>query len=91
MRRTSTRCFAALINQSLPSAEYEVIVIDAAGTHDCAPVWQHALECKDARLRFHLESIPRSGRATALNRGLALCRAPIILFFASDSSQVKRA
>jgi glycosyltransferase involved in cell wall biosynthesis len=79
------RCFAALINQSLPSAEYEVIVIEAAGTHDCAPVWQRALERMDARLPFHLESLPRSGRAMALNRGLAFCRAPIILFFASDA------
>jgi GT2 family glycosyltransferase len=77
--------FGALINQTLPPTDYEVVIIDATRSHGHAKAFERARARKDAGLRVHFEAIDRGGRAKAYNRGLELCRAPIILFFADDN------
>jgi len=79
------RFFGALINQTLPPTDYEVVIIDATRNHGHAEAFERARARKDAGLRLHFEAIDKGGRAKALNRGLQLCRAPVILFFADDS------
>ena len=79
------RFFGALISQTLPPTDYEVVVVVSTRGHDYAGAYDRAQARKDARLRLHFETIDPGGRATAYNRGLQLCRAPIVLFFADDN------
>ena len=79
------RFFGALINQTLPPTDYEVVIIDTTRSHGHAEACERARARKDAGLRLHFEAIDKGGRAKALNRGLQLCLAPVILFFADDS------
>jgi GT2 family glycosyltransferase len=76
--------FDGLITQTLPSEDFECVVVDASRTHDYEQAYERALRRKDPRLRLHYEPIARGGRASAYNRGLPLCRAPLILFFGGD-------
>jgi GT2 family glycosyltransferase len=79
------RFFGALISQTLPPSDYEVVIVDANRSHDYAGAYERARARKDVRLRLHLETIDKGSRAKSYNRGLGLCRAPIVLFFADDS------
>src|SRR5262245_22934729 len=79
------RFFGALISQTLPPTDYEVVMIDVTRRHGHAEAYERARGRKDAGLRLHFETIDKGGRAKALNRGLELCRAPIVLFFADDN------
>jgi GT2 family glycosyltransferase len=78
------RFFGALMNQSLPPHDYEVVIIDADLAHDYRPALARALARKDPRLRIHFETIEKAGRASAHNCALRIARAPIILFLADD-------
>ena len=77
--------FGALISQTLPPTDYEVVIVNSTRSHDYAEAYARARARKDARLRLHFESIDKGGRAKAYNRGLQLSRAPIVLFFADDN------
>ena len=77
------RFFGALINQTLP--HHYMVIIDTTRSHGHAEACERARARKDAGLRLHFEAIDKGGRAKALNRGLQLCLAPVILFFADDS------
>ena len=79
------RFFGALISQTLPPTDYEVVIVNSTRSHDYAEAYARARARKDARLRLHFESIDKGGRAKAYNRGLQLSRAPIVLFFADDN------
>jgi GT2 family glycosyltransferase len=79
------RFFGGLISQTLPPTDYEVVIIDSTRSHGHAEAYERACGRKDARLRLHFEAIDKGGRAKAYNRGLQLCRAPIVLFFADDN------
>jgi GT2 family glycosyltransferase len=79
------RFFGALISQTLPPTDYEIVIVDSTRSHDYAAAYDRARARKDARLRLHFETIDKGGRAKAHNRGLQLCRAPIVLFFADDN------
>ena len=74
------RFFGSLIGQTLPASDYECIVVDTSHTHDYAAAYERTLKRKPEALRLHYEMIDKGGRASAYNRGLALCSAPIILF-----------
>jgi len=76
--------FGALVAQTLSPDEYEVVIIDSSRTHDLGPAYEKCMTLKDARLRLVYEAIDKGGRAKAYNRGLPLCRAPIVLFFGDD-------
>ena len=78
------RFFGSLIEQSIAPTDYECIVIDSSRTTEYAPAYQRALRRKNENLRVHYEPIAKGGRASAYNRGLPLCRAPIVLFFGDD-------
>jgi GT2 family glycosyltransferase len=78
------RFFDSLMRQTLAPTDYECIIIDPSRTHDYAPAYERALRRKAESLRLHYEPIEKGGRARAYNRGLALCRAPIVLFFGDD-------
>jgi glycosyltransferase involved in cell wall biosynthesis len=78
------RFLHALMSQTLAPTDYEVVIVDASGTDDYGPGYELALKRKDARLRCHFERIAAGGRAKAYNRGLEICRAPLILFFGGD-------
>jgi glycosyltransferase involved in cell wall biosynthesis len=79
------RFFGGLISQTLPPTDYEVVIIDTTRSHGHAEAYERACGRKDARLRLHFEAIDKGGRAKAYNRGLQLCQAPIVLFFADDN------
>jgi GT2 family glycosyltransferase len=79
------RFFDALINQTLPPTDYEAVIVDTTRSHGHAEAHEAAQRRKDARLRLHFEAIDNGGPAGAYNRGLELCRAPIVLFFADDN------
>jgi glycosyltransferase involved in cell wall biosynthesis len=68
---------ASVLEQSLPN--FEVIVVDD-GSRDATAKIVTAVD--DPRVR--LISIPHSGVGTARNRGLAACRAPLVVFLDAD-------
>ena len=78
------RYLNAMISQTLPPEDYEVIIVDSSRTHDYGPAVAKCLSEKDKKLRFVYDAIEKGGRASAYNHGLPLCRAPIILFFGDD-------
>jgi GT2 family glycosyltransferase len=79
------RFLGALISQTAPPADYEIIIVDAALSDDYGPAYGRALSRKPAELRLHYERIAKGGRAKSCNHALLLARAPIILFLADDS------
>jgi glycosyltransferase involved in cell wall biosynthesis len=68
---------ASVLEQTLP--DFEMIVVDD-GSRD-ATAWIVAA-VDDARVR--LISTPNGGASTARNRGLAACRAPLVIFLDGD-------
>jgi GT2 family glycosyltransferase len=85
------RFFGRLIGQTLAPGDYECIVVDSSHTHDYAPAYGRALQRKPENMRLHYEVTAKGGRAGAYNRGLVLCRAPIILFSGDDNLPGHRA
>lgn len=71
----------AVANQSLPSDQFEVIVIDAVGHPNYADLLS---ELKLSGGNIIYKQIPRHGRARALNHALSLASSPIVIFVADD-------
>lgn len=69
-------CLDALRQQTLPAAEFEVIVVDGGSTDETRALVQQARGWNDGRLRV-LDN-PRRTTASGLNLGLAAARGEII-------------
>ena len=70
-----------MIRQTLPSREFEVIMVDAVGH----PTYQQLLRqfCSNAdHISYH--QIPAHGRARALNHALSIAKSDLIIFLADD-------
>jgi glycosyltransferase involved in cell wall biosynthesis len=67
----------ALAEQTLPAADYEVIVVDDGSTDDTAAI----AEAGGARL---VRLVPNHGVAVARNRGIDAARAPVLAFTDDD-------
>jgi len=76
--------FDALISQSLPPSEYEVVIVDASRVHDYSAAYARCLKRKSPDLTLIYKPIDKGGRASAYNYGLGLTNAPIILFLGDD-------
>lgn len=70
------KCVNALRNQTFPSDNYEVIVVDDGSTDDTASI------AKSAGVRFIIQ--PNQGPAVARNRGVEAARGEIVLFTDAD-------
>lgn len=71
----------AITNQSVPSEQFEVIVVDGVGH----PSYRQLLaELGDSNQNITYEQIPCHGRARALNHALSLARSPVVIFVADD-------
>src|SRR2546423_10121413 len=71
----------AIMKQTLPSEEFEVILVDAVGH----PTYQQLMKqfCSNARhVSYH--QIPAHGRARALNHALSIAKSDLIIFLADD-------
>ncbi len=64
--------------------EFEVIVIDAIRRRDWRDLVDGHRSIVEEGLNLHLVEMAPSGRASAVNRGLELARAGIVLFLADD-------
>lgn len=82
--RPADLTLGALIRQTLPPADYECVIIGYEPRQDYLSSMRRAMQEKSPSLRLHFETVEKPGRAYALNHGLALCRAPLILFFGDD-------
>ena len=71
-----TSCLEALLAQSMPKEDYEVIVVDDGSTDNTSKTAQ----------QFNVKTIcqPNRGPAAARNRGVAEARGDVILFTDSD-------
>lgn len=67
-----------LTRQTVSCSDYEAIVVD----HHGIDAWREACATAGPRIRFELRK--GGGRAAALNHGLALARAELIVFLADD-------
>jgi GT2 family glycosyltransferase len=71
----------AMMKQTLPGGEFEVILVDAAG-HPTYPQLMKQF-CSNARhISYH--QIPAHGRARALNHALTIAKSDLIIFLADD-------
>jgi GT2 family glycosyltransferase len=78
------RCLAALATQSLPAADYEVVVVHDEPSREARRlVWEHA--DRDGPVVRYLELPARRGPAAARNRGARAARAPIVAFTDDDT------
>jgi GT2 family glycosyltransferase len=71
----------AMMKQSLPGGEFEVILVDAVGH----PTYQRLVKqfCSSAdHISYH--QIPAHGRARALNHALSIAKSDLIIFLADD-------
>jgi GT2 family glycosyltransferase len=71
----------AMIKQTLPSEEFEVIMVDAVGH----PTYRQLMKefCSNAdHISYH--QIPAHGRARALNHALSIAKSDLIIFLADD-------
>ena len=71
----------AMMKQTLPSQEFEVILVDAVGH----PTYQQLMKqfCSNAgHISYH--QIPAHGRARALNHALSIAKSDLIIFLADD-------
>ena len=75
----------SLLNQTLPPSDYEIILTDSCHVLDFRRQLDRARARKDPRLALRFEHVAKGGRATAINGGIKLARAPIILLFAHDA------
>ncbi|MCX7851491.1 MAG: glycosyltransferase [Anaerolineae bacterium] len=78
--RDLPRCLAALEQQTIPRDEYEVIVVDDGSTDDTAVV--------AAAAGARVLRLPHGGPAAARNAGVAVARAPIVVFTDADCEPV---
>ena len=71
----------AMMNQNLPTDEFEVILVDAVGH----PTYQALMKqfCAGAR-HIAYRQIPPHGRARALNHALSLAKSDLVIFLADD-------
>jgi GT2 family glycosyltransferase len=75
----------SLLDQTLSPSDYEIIFADSCHVLDFRQLLEEAHARKDPRLELRYERVSKGGRATALNDGIRLARAPIILLFAHDA------
>jgi glycosyltransferase involved in cell wall biosynthesis len=71
---------ASLVHQTVPLADYEVVVVDDGSTDATTEVCSSFAD----RLTVSLERISPSGIAAAKNLGIFVSRAPVVLFFDDD-------
>jgi GT2 family glycosyltransferase len=75
----------SLLNQTLAPSDYEIVITDSCHALDFRRQLDRARARKDPRLDLRFERVAKGGRATAINGGIKLARAPIILLFAHDA------
>jgi GT2 family glycosyltransferase len=71
----------AMMKQTLPGGEFEIIMVDAVGH----PTYQQLMKqfCSQAdHISYH--QIPAHGRARALNHALSIAKSDLIIFLADD-------
>ena len=71
----------AMANQTIPSDQFEVVVVDAVGHPTYADLLQQFVP---PPLNLTYERIPEHGRARALNRALKLAQSNLMIFVADD-------
>lgn len=76
--------FEAMFGQTLPPGDYEWIIVGHEPPQYYLSSLAKIMQRKPPELRLHFETDTKPGRASAYNRGLALCWAPLILFFGDD-------
>lgn len=80
------RCLAALLVQTLPSAEYEIVVCDDGPSDQAKSVVEAARAARpDGPLIHYLEIVGTQGPAAARNRGWERASAPVIAFTDDDT------
>lgn len=78
-----TRCLDALIGQTVPASQFEVIVVDDGSTDQtAAQVERWAAEHRSMLVRLARQD--HAGPAAARNRGAALAATPLLLFTDAD-------
>lgn len=75
----------SVIDQTLSPSDYEIVFADSCHALDLRRELERAYARKDPRLELRFERVSKGGRATAVNGGVRLARAPIILLFAHDA------
>ncbi|MDB5817450.1 MAG: glycosyl transferase family 2 [Rhizobacter sp.] len=81
-----TRCLDKLVDQSLPGAAYEIIVVDDGQTDDSrAVVEAFAARTNGQPLIRYLRPLGTRGPAAARNRGWREARAPLVAFTDDDT------
>jgi glycosyltransferase involved in cell wall biosynthesis len=75
----------SVIDQTLSPSDYEIVFADSCHVLDLRRELERARARKDPRLELRFERVSKGGRATAVNGGIRLARAPIILLFAHDA------
>lgn len=81
------RCLDALASQTVPSEQFEIIVVDD-GSQDGTP---ERVECWTGRRRAGQVTLVRQGHAgpaAARNRGADIARAPLLLFTDADCQPI---
>ena len=80
---TLQRTLSALVNQALPHADYEVVVVDD-GSRDGTETFLHRF-AESTNLQFnYLVLKDNGGPARARNFGLSRCRAEVVLIIGDD-------
>ena len=79
------RLFDSLLEQTLASSDYEIVIADSCHTRDFQRWLDRAWARKDPRLELRYQRVTKGGRAIAINGAINLARAPIVLLFAFDA------
>ena len=74
----------SLSNQSIPTNDYEVIVVNNASTDDTAAVCQNFINQHPLSPILYLEE-KQQGASFARNTGAAVARAPLLCFMDDDA------
>lgn len=81
-----SRCLTALLNQSIPAASYEIIVVDDGHSDDThAAVSRLRARAPDGPVIRYLRPVGTRGPAGARNRGWRATQAPLIAFTDDDT------
>ncbi|MBX9775499.1 MAG: glycosyltransferase [Xanthobacteraceae bacterium] len=75
----------SLVDQTLSPSDYEIVFADSCHVLDLRRELERAHARKDPRLQLRYERVSKGGRATAINGGVRLAQARIILLFAHDA------